>query len=399
MGTVTVACCYPLDILPHSSSPSTRTTMDRGEVKGVRPPSSPQDDNASVRMNTGVKRIEAFARATRGKKGHAILAAIAVSIYLCNWVYSMQESTTYAYSVWATGSFQSHSTGLATLNIATSVISSVSVPFLGKFSDVFGRPYIYVIALVFYVVGFVIIAFAPTLAAYVLGSVFVAVGGAAIGLLNAVLTADLVPLQWRGAAQGLLSTPYLATVWYTSKIAEQLGTAQNWRWGFGMYAIIMPCVMGPALIMIIWGERKARKLGYAQESQPDATARSSGEDMKENDETDLEERSTVGASATPSPSCRSAFRVAAAMDEEGHQCLSRAGRLWPDPPRFRLDPSPPALLPPGGCRQWIQESVSDCDVCRWLTLPSRILWLRGGVGKVSDSSDPATQEPYLHHRH
>jgi len=262
--------------------------MDRGEVKGVRPPSSPQDDNASVRMNTGVKRIEAFARATRGKKGHAILAAIAVSIYLCNWVYSMQESTTYAYSVWATGSFQSHSTGLATLNIATSVISSVSVPFLGKFSDVFGRPYIYVIALVFYVVGFVIIAFAPTLAAYVLGSVFVAVGGAAIGLLNAVLTADLVPLQWRGAAQGLLSTPYLATVWYTSKIAEQLGTAQNWRWGFGMYAIIMPCVMGPALIMIIWGERKARKLGYAQESQPDATARSSGEDMKENDETDLE---------------------------------------------------------------------------------------------------------------
>lgn len=49
----------------------------------------------SVRMNAGVKRIEAFARATRGRKGHIILAAIAVSIYLCNWVYSMEQSTTY----------------------------------------------------------------------------------------------------------------------------------------------------------------------------------------------------------------------------------------------------------------------------------------------------------------
>lgn len=52
----------------------------------------------------------------------------------------------------------------------------------------------------------------------------VAIGGAAITLLNSVLCADLIPLQYRGLAQGILSTPYLATSWYTSEIAAALGT-------------------------------------------------------------------------------------------------------------------------------------------------------------------------------
>jgi hypothetical protein len=43
-----------------------------------------------------------------------------------------------------------------------------------------------------------------------------------------------VPLQWRGMALGVLSTPYLATVWFTADIAQSLGTDRNWRWGYGM---------------------------------------------------------------------------------------------------------------------------------------------------------------------
>jgi hypothetical protein len=57
--------------------------------------------------------------------------------------------------------------------------------------------------------------------------VLVAIGGAAITLLNSILTADLIPLQYRGLAQGILSTPYLVTSWYTSEIAAALGTSNN----------------------------------------------------------------------------------------------------------------------------------------------------------------------------
>lgn len=136
-------------------------------------------------------------------------------------------------------------------------------------------PKVYAFSLIAYVVGFVIIAFSPTLTAYIVGSVLVAVGEAAISLLNTILCGDLVPLKYRGLAQGLLSTPYLATVWYTSSIAQALGTDKNWRWGYGMYCIIMPVVMGPAILVILYLERKARQQGLsltAAEPIEDSTA-------------------------------------------------------------------------------------------------------------------------------
>lgn len=63
------------------------------------------------------------------------------------------------------------------------------------------RPWVFVMALVSYVMGFAIIMKSPTLAAYIVGNVFVSIGAAGLGFLTSVLTADLVPLKWRGFAQ------------------------------------------------------------------------------------------------------------------------------------------------------------------------------------------------------
>jgi len=73
-------------------------------------------------------------------------------------------------------------------------------------SDLFGRPYIYLLCLIFFTVGFILTAASPTLAAYVIGAVLIALGAAGLNLLNTVLLADLIPLQWRGFWQGLIST-------------------------------------------------------------------------------------------------------------------------------------------------------------------------------------------------
>ena len=40
----------------------------------------------------------------------------------------MEGSTTYSYAIWATSDFGEHSGGLAALNIATGIISSVCTP-------------------------------------------------------------------------------------------------------------------------------------------------------------------------------------------------------------------------------------------------------------------------------
>ena len=61
----------------------------------------------------------------------------------------------YNYSVWATSSFKNHSAGLSALNIATSIIGSVSKPFMAKFADIWGRTATYLLGTIFYVMGYV----------------------------------------------------------------------------------------------------------------------------------------------------------------------------------------------------------------------------------------------------
>lgn len=78
---------------------------------------------------------------------------------------SPHRSMTGSLSVFATSSFQQHSSGLAALGVASSIIGSTSLPFIAKFSDVFGRPSIYLLCMVLQVVGYIISMKSPTLAA------------------------------------------------------------------------------------------------------------------------------------------------------------------------------------------------------------------------------------------
>lgn len=103
------------------------------------------DSTAGIKQQAGVSRMEAIARVVTGKQGRGILIGLGLALYACNWVVrdrtcllsalangqvqmAMEGSTTYLYAIWATSDFQQHSSGLASLNIATSVIASVCVP-------------------------------------------------------------------------------------------------------------------------------------------------------------------------------------------------------------------------------------------------------------------------------
>lgn len=113
-----------------------------------------------IKQTGGVDRMEAIARAAEGRRGRNILIGVGIAIYICNWVVSpasclshylflyskvstsladcanlhlflqsaMQSSTTFSYAIWATSGFGQHSSGLASLNIATGIISSVCLP-------------------------------------------------------------------------------------------------------------------------------------------------------------------------------------------------------------------------------------------------------------------------------
>lgn len=207
----------------------------------------------------GVVRIEAVKLTMDNQKhGKLVLYLFGLSILICAWAYSLDSSTTYNYDPYATSSFGKHSM-ISTLSIATKIISAVGRPILAKISDVSSRPATYVLVIVFYTVGYVIVASCTTISAFIVGQALVAVGSAGLDLLNDIIVGDLTPLKWRGFVSSLLSTPFIINTWFSGLIVQDL-LDSNWRWGYGMFAIIMPVVLSPAILIMFWLQRRAAKL-------------------------------------------------------------------------------------------------------------------------------------------
>ncbi|KAH8829601.1 major facilitator superfamily domain-containing protein [Flagelloscypha sp. PMI_526] len=234
---------------------------------------SPSRSRMSRLSSNGVTRMEGITRATQSKTGSRTLWAVGASIFLCAWAYSLDHSTTSNLSVLATSSFGDHSGGLASLSIATNIISAVSKPFVAKVSDITSRPYTYILVLIFYATGYSTVALCRSITVYISGEVLVSIGSAGLDLLNEVITGDLTPLEWRGFAGSVLSLPFIVNTYFSGKIVEALKEGDKWRWGYGMFAIILPVVLSPAIITLIALDRQAQQHGLVNIASSNAARR------------------------------------------------------------------------------------------------------------------------------
>lgn len=213
-----------------------------------------EDSNLPVKTK-GVARIE-MVRDYMGKK---YLWLFASSIFLTCWMVALDGTTTFNYEPYATSSFDKHSM-LSTLTVATSVIGAVCKPFVAKISDLTSRPFVYVIVLVLYVMGFIIVACSPSISAFVVGSVFISIGKSGVQLMNSIVIADFTNLQWRSFFLAFSTLPYLVTTWISGYIVQNI-VGTNWKWGYGMFAIITPATLIPAITIMFWLDHKATKEG------------------------------------------------------------------------------------------------------------------------------------------
>ncbi|RMZ44726.1 hypothetical protein AFCA_010953 [Aspergillus flavus] len=266
-------------------------------------------------QSQGVTRMEAVYR--EAKSDRKTLWLIGVSVLVCAWAYSLDSSTTSYYSVDASSYFKQHSSVLSTLSIATSIISAVSKPFIAKISDITSRPYTYTLVLFFYVLGYIIVATCRTIAGYVVGEVFVAIGSSGLDLTNDIIVADLTPLEWRGFASSMLSTPFIINTWFAGKIVDAIDSKGQWRWGYGMFAIIMPVALGPAVATLIYLDRKAKKNGIVNIASSNAARRAAG-NLSEREGRDIPHGTVSARAAGPSePWMRSARRILDEIDALG----------------------------------------------------------------------------------
>ncbi|KAI0354154.1 drug:h+ antiporter [Trametes cingulata] len=211
----------------------------------------------------GVKTVEA-AEKVYGRYSKWFLF---VGIALASYIYSLDGQTTYSYLAFATSAFDKHGL-ISTIQVAQSIIIACGKPVIAKVADVSSRGTSYIVVLVFYVIGYIVIASANGVGALAAGIILYAIVYSGLQLLTQIIIADITSLKWRGLVSSLTSAPFIINAFIGSNVSTQVLEHSTWRWGYGMFAILIPASLSPLIVTLFWAERKARRLGLVKAAAP-----------------------------------------------------------------------------------------------------------------------------------
>ncbi|KAM0755497.1 drug:h+ antiporter [Meredithblackwellia eburnea MCA 4105] len=223
----------------------------------------------AIATQEGISKVKAAKRVWGPKSKIALWIGVALASY----IYSLDGTTTYQYQALATSSFAAHSL-LGAIGVAQAIVLATMKPVAAKLSDVFGRAEAYLFAVVFYVLGYIVIASSKTVNTYAGGAILYEVGYASLQILLQIVIGDVTSLRWRGIVSSSVSLPFFINAFVSSNIAQGILQRSGWRWGYGMFAILIPVTVGPIIGVLAWAQFRAKKLGVV------ATNYQDGEDAK-----------------------------------------------------------------------------------------------------------------------
>ncbi|BEI91445.1 uncharacterized protein CcaverHIS019_0402650 [Cutaneotrichosporon cavernicola] len=242
-----LAAAYPES--PHGNAYPAANTADRDEDRMSYADTVVSDSNFKP---MGVLKVEA-AEAFWNHKTKWILFG---SLLLAAYVYSLDGMTTYLYNAAAWSEFGLHSS-LGRVQTANSIIIAVGKPFWAKLSDAYGRGEAFLGLAILYGVGYAVIAGAQGAGAMYAGQVIYTLGYTGLQILLQIIVADLTTLRWRALVNSILTVWFILNAFVAAEISARV---TNWRWGYGMFAILMPATLLPVIISLLWAQWKGKKI-------------------------------------------------------------------------------------------------------------------------------------------
>ena len=137
---------------------------------------------------------------------------------------------------------------------------------MAKIADVFGRLDAFSISVFLYVIGYIQMATSKNVQTYAAAQIFYSAGNTGLQILQQIFIADTSDLLNRALWSSLPDLPFLVTVWIGSIIGNDIVKHTTWRWGYGMWCIILPVMLLPLALTLFLNNRKAKKLGLVQPS-------------------------------------------------------------------------------------------------------------------------------------
>lgn len=102
--------------------------------------------------------------------------------------------------------------------------------------------------------------------AFASAQIFYSAGATGLQILQQIFIADTSDLLNRALFSSLPDVPFLVTVWAGPPLATNLLSNTTWRWGYGIWAIVLPISFLPLALSLFLNTRKAAKLRRLPES-------------------------------------------------------------------------------------------------------------------------------------
>ncbi|KAK6441956.1 hypothetical protein LTR95_001816 [Oleoguttula sp. CCFEE 5521] len=215
------------------------------------------DDEASVASaQAGVKRLEVIASTWSKSSLYVAYFGICMLAYAT----SLEGQTTVNLTIYATSAFSAHSL-VATVMVVQGVVLSVVKPPMSKLADVFGRFEAFTLSVFIFSIGYIQQAASHNVETYAAAQIFYAAGSTGLQILIQIFVADTSDLVNRALCSTLPAMPFLINVWVGAPLAETLLRKASWRWGYGIWAVILPVAYLPLALALYINQRKAAKKG------------------------------------------------------------------------------------------------------------------------------------------
>ncbi|KAL1749002.1 major facilitator superfamily domain-containing protein [Schizophyllum fasciatum] len=245
-----------------------KSEKDLESNDAIRPPSLPHhlesdvphglDGLTDASAQPGVKQAAAMTQVWT-KTSLVIAYTFMFGLYMVN---AFQSSITSNLSAFVTSDFESHSL-LPVIAIVSNVMSAATYMVVAKVLNLWDRSIGLAVMTMFATLGLILSATCKDIGTYCASQVFYGIGFAGMIFCVDVITADTSSLKSRGLAFAFTSSPYIITAYAGSKASEHFA-ATNWRWGFGIFAIVLPFVALPLLVTLQYNKRKAAKQGLVE---------------------------------------------------------------------------------------------------------------------------------------
>lgn len=229
------------------------------------------DSSSTLEKQAGVKTAEASYQVSG-----ALIWLAWLGLGLTAYVYGLDNNTTYAYQQQAATVFGKFPLYSSVIAVTQQVIIAVGKFPIAKLADVFGRAEGYMISLFLYIIGFIVMASCQNFGGLVAATVFYAFGNTGVQIMQQLVVADYFSSKLRGFVIGLLSLPYIINFACAPLISAPLVLSGQWRWGPGIFAIIMPVATAPIIISLALSQHRAKREGLAPKSPYSNMSRKEG---------------------------------------------------------------------------------------------------------------------------